>query len=102
MRQFGFLYLSLSICTALACWRKTDVKSDVAIAQNIENRVSSEPQTEQAKLKVDAHHGVVILYGKAKSETARHLIETIAWEEPGVKSVDDQMTIENGSVDIDR
>jgi osmotically-inducible protein OsmY len=95
MRPLGFLCLFTIICISLACTRKgNEVGSDQAIAQDIEKKVANEPQTEQPKLKVDAHDGEVILYGKANSETARQLIETIAWEEPGVKSVDNQMTIE--------
>lgn len=95
MRQLVFLSLSVIICISLACSRKNNVvRSDEAITQNIEKRVSAEPQTQQPKLKVDAHNGEVVLHGNANSEAARHLIETIAWEEPGVKSVNNRMTVE--------
>jgi osmotically-inducible protein OsmY len=56
--------------------------SDETIAQDIEKRVSTEPRSQQAQVKVEAKRGNVTLTGRAKTEAPRQEIEKIARDEP--------------------
>lgn len=87
-----FLFLLLLL---FACARKP---SDDTISKNIESRVSADPQTQESQVAVESNKGKVTLKGKTKNDAARHKIDQIAKEEPGVSSVDDQMTVETAEI----
>ena len=91
MHKLGLLCF-LTMIVSIACSHKTN---DEVIAQDIEEKVSAEPQAQQAQVRVEAKNGEVILKGKAKNEAARQAVEKIAKEEPGVRAVDDQVSVES-------
>ena len=91
MHKFTLCSSAAPIVLLVACSPKP---SDETIAQDIEKRVSTEPRSQQAQVKVEAKQGNVTLTGRAKTEAARQEIEKIARDEHGVTNVEDQVSVE--------
>jgi osmotically-inducible protein OsmY len=79
MRKLTLLCLLTLFSLSIACSRKP---SDETIAQDVEKRVSADPQAQDSQVTVEAKEGKVTLKGKAKSAVARQRVEQIAQEEP--------------------
>lgn len=71
--------------------------SDEAIAKDVQDKISSDPDTKDSKVSVEAKDGKIRLSGSVKSQAAQQKIEQIAREESGAKSLDDQTTILPGA-----
>jgi hypothetical protein len=91
MRTVKFFCFLAIISVSIACSR---TPSDETVAQDIEKKVSAEPQAQPAQVTVEAKGSKVTLKGTAKSEAARQAVERIAHEEQGVTAVDDQVSVE--------
>ena len=95
MRKVTLVCLVAVFMFFAGCARKP---SDETVAQNIQTKVSADPQAQDSQVKVEAKEGKVTLKGTAKSNAVRQKIETIAKEEPGVTEVDDRLFIETGEM----
>jgi len=96
MRSVKFFCFLAIISVSIACSR---TPSDETVAQDIEKKVSAEPQAQPAQVTVEAKGSKVTLKGTAKSEAARQAVERIAHEEQGVTAVDDQVSVECEKID---
>ncbi len=91
MHKLTILSAVILISVSISCSRKP---SDETISQDIQKKAAVDPHAQEAQVTVECKHGTVTLAGKAKTEAVRHELETIAKEEPGVASVDNQITID--------
>jgi hypothetical protein len=91
MRRLTILCLLILVSISISCSRKP---SDEVISQDIQKKAAADPQAQEAQMTVESKQGVVTLKGKAKTEAARHEVETIAKEEPGVKAVENEVLID--------
>jgi hypothetical protein len=91
MRRLTILCLLILVSISISCSRKP---SDEVISQDIQKKAAADPQAQDAQMTVESKQGVVTLKGKAKTEAARHEVETIAKEEPGVKAVENEVLID--------
>ena len=92
MRRFTtFCMVMLLLGFLFACSSK---KSDEAISEDIVKKVLADMKAQEAQVTVEAEKGKVTLKGKAKNEAVRQEVETIAKDEPGVSSVDDQIAVD--------
>ena len=71
--------------------------SDEAIAKDVQDKISADPDIKDSKVNVEAKDGKITLSGSVESQAAQHKIEQIARGESGAKSVDDQTTILPGA-----
>ena len=85
------LPLLLFLSFFLACTRRSP---DDKMAEDIRQKVATDPDTRDSQVTVSAKEGKVTLSGKVRTPTAQKRIEEIAAEEPGGKGVEDQTTIE--------
>jgi len=83
--------LGLSMGCAIACSRHA---SDDKIAKDIEDRIATDPDTQDSQVNVAVKEGKVNLKGKVKTPVAQKKIEKIADAEAGATGVDDQTTID--------
>ncbi len=83
------LVLAIALAGA-ACARGPN---DGQIATNIEARMFSDPQLRGAALKVAVKNGVATVSGQVPSVAERYEAFRVATDTPGVKKVNDQMTI---------
>jgi osmotically-inducible protein OsmY len=67
--------------------------SDEAIAEDVQGKISADPDTKDSNVSVEAKDGKITLSGSTKSQAAKQKIEQIAREESGAKSVEDHTTI---------
>ena len=95
MQKLITICLVVSVSIAISCSRKP---SDENISQDIQKKAAADPQAQEAQMTVECNHGKVSLKGKAKTEVVRHEVETIAKEEPGVTSVEDEVVIDESVV----
>src|SRR5215475_3333313 len=95
MHKLMTVCLVVSVSIAISCSRKP---SDESISQDIQKKAAVDPQAQEAQVTVECNHGKVTLKGKAKTEVVRHEVETIAKEEPGVTSVEDEVVIDESVV----
>jgi hypothetical protein len=92
MRKLTAIALLLVMMGVLsACSHKP---SNDTITKDIENKVSANPETQGSQVAVETKEGKVTLKGTTKTQVARQSIEKIAKEEPGVSSVDDELSVE--------
>ena len=63
------------------------------VKHRIEEAFSRNAQIDAGKIIVEAHSGHLILHGSVRSRAERHEAERVAWEAPGVTSVDNRITI---------
>jgi hypothetical protein len=68
--------------------------NDDDIAKDINAKVVADPQANPSQVAVASNQGNVSLQGKAKTQEAKARVEQIANQEPGVKSVDDQVMVD--------
>jgi hypothetical protein len=83
--------LGLLMGFSIACSRHT---SDDKIAKDIENRIATDPDTQESQIKVSVTEGKVKLKGKVKTPVAQKKIAQIADAEQGATGLDDQTTID--------
>ena len=74
-----------------ACTRRS---ADDKMAEDIRQKVATDPDTRDSQVAVAAKDGKVTLSGKVRTPVAQKRIEEIAAEEPGGKGVEDQTTID--------
>ena len=85
------LVLGALMGLSVACSHRT---GDDAIAKDIQNKLATDPETNDAQVNVAVKDGKVTLSGKVGTPAARQKVEQIAREEPEIAGVDDQTTIE--------
>jgi hypothetical protein len=83
--------LSLLLGFSVACSHNA---GDDKMAKNIEDRIATDPDTQDAQVNVSVTKGKVKLKGKVKTPVAQKKIEQIADAEQGTAGVDDQTTID--------
>src|SRR5215475_5110102 len=83
--------LGLSMGFSVACSRHP---SDDKIAKDIEERIATDPDTQDSQVNVSVTEGKVKLKGKVKTPVAQKKIEKIVDAEPGATAMDDQTTID--------
>lgn len=91
----SIVLLSVLLRFSIVCSRRP---SDETIAKDIQNKVTTDPETKDSQVTVVARDGKVTLSGKTKTPSARQKVEQIAREEPGTAGVDDQTTVESDQV----
>ncbi len=92
MRRSAAVLFVLVIAVALgaACSKAI---SDDAIATQVKAKMFSDPQVKSANIGVTVKQGEVTLAGEVPSDAARYQAFKLAAETPGVKKVNDQMTV---------
>jgi BON domain len=90
-RTAPIVLLSLLLGLTIACSRHP---SDEAIAKDIQNKVSADPDTKDSQVTVAAKDGKVTINGKVKSPAAQSKIEQIAHDEPGTSYIDDETQVQ--------
>lgn len=85
------LPLLIFLTLFLACARRS---SDDKMAEDIRQKVASDPDTRDSQVTVAAKDGKVTVTGKVRTAAAQKRIDEIAAEEPGGRGVEDQTTIE--------
>jgi BON domain len=91
MRRLStILCLLLFVGAMTACHSKPD---DQNIQKDIQNKLAADPATQDSHISVESHDGQVKLSGSAKTVAAKREVMTIAKEEPGVSTVDDETSV---------
>src|SRR5215468_4867322 len=90
-RSGSLLSLLLLLSLLSGCSRRS---ADDKMAENIRQKVASDPEARDSQVSVTAKDGKVTLSGKVKTPSAQKRIEQIADEEPGRQGVDNQTTID--------
>ena len=67
--------------------------SDDAIAKDVQDKVSMDPQTKDSPVNVTAKDGKVILRGTVKDAATQRRMEEIAKSTPGANGVEDQTAV---------
>lgn len=83
--------LSLMMGFSIACTRHS---GNDKIAKDIEERIATDPDTQDSQVNVSVAEGKVKLNGKVRTPAAQKKLEQIAAEEQGTTGVDDQTTID--------
>ena len=93
MGRRRIFHLSLIVLVALSagCSKR---RGDDQIINDIEAKISADPETKDSKLTVEAKNGRVALQGTVPTLAARTKVEEIAKEEPGVSDLDDETSVE--------
>src|ERR1700730_419073 len=81
----------VAFAIAGACAKKID---DAELVTNIKSQMFSDPQLKDASLQVTSRQGSITLTGTVPSDAAHYEAYKIATETPGVRKVDDQMTVQ--------
>jgi BON domain len=90
-RMLRHLLLIGIVVSVSACHKQVN---DTEIAKDISSKIAADPQASQSQIAVSSSEGKVALHGKARTAEAKARVEQIANEEPGVKTVDDQLSID--------
>ena len=91
MRRFNYVVLVLVfIAWMTACHSKPD---DKQISSDIQSKIAADPEAQDSHVAVDSNQGQVTLKGNAKNVAAKREIISVAKAEPGVTSVDDEISI---------
>jgi hypothetical protein len=92
MRKSGVVVVAMFLAVVLAagCSRGP---SDTEVANEVKARMFSSGELGDSRIEVAAKAGEVTLTGEAASEADRFLAYKLATETPGVKKVNDQMTV---------
>jgi hyperosmotically inducible protein len=75
--------------------RMLDKMGDKSVSSRVKAALEGEPGTSGLHTSVETSDGIVTLYGKANSEAEKNLAERLAKEVKGVKSVDNQITVQS-------
>lgn len=67
--------------------------SSAEVAHSIREALRRHAALDLARIRVEAHDGRVILTGQVRSWAERREVEHAAWSAPGVKTVDDRITV---------
>ena len=86
------IVLSMLMGLSIACSRHP---TDETIANDIQNKAATDPDTKDSQVSVAAKDGKITLSGKIKTSAAQQKLEQIAREEPGAAGVDDQTSVES-------
>lgn len=89
--SISIILLTAIIGFSMACSKRP---SDDAIARDVQEKVTADPDTKDSQVNVTAKDGKVTLSGKVKTPAAQKKVEQIAHEEPGAAGVDDQTAIQ--------
>jgi hypothetical protein len=84
-------FIGIIALAAAGCHKQVN---DTEIAKDISDKVAADPQANPSQVVVASNEGKVALQGKARSQAAKARVEQIASQEPGVKSVDDQLIVD--------
>jgi len=92
-RRLGSVLIvcSLAVLLTAACASKAN---DAQLATNLKAEMFSDPQTKDTNLQVAVKDGIVTLSGDVPSDAARLEAYKIATNTPGVRKVNDQMTVQ--------
>jgi hypothetical protein len=85
-----FSVAMLAVALAVGCSSKAN---DQALVIRVQSQLVADQQLKDANLQVTSDHGQVTLVGTVPSDRARLLAFAIATETPGVRKVNDQMTV---------
>ena len=91
-RPIGLLVMLLATVVFVAACSRT--RSDDAITTDIKAKMFSDPQLKDTGLQVAVKDGEVTLSGGVPSDSARYEAFKLATDVPGVKKVNDQMTVQ--------
>lgn len=97
MRRSSISFLAVLAVLGLAMACSTG-RSDMDIATEVKAKMFSDPQLKTSTIDVVAKNGEVTLSGEAPSEAARYEAFKLANSTPGVKKVNDQMTVKVAEV----
>jgi hypothetical protein len=91
MRESSILWVAtLAVAVSIGCSSKAN---DSALVNRIQSQMYSDQQLKGASLQVKSDHGQVTLDGTVPSDRARLDAFKIATQTPGVRKVNDQMTV---------
>jgi BON domain len=90
-RRLRHLALIGILALAAGCHKQVN---DTEIAKDISDKVAADPEANASQVVVASNEGKVALQGKARSQAAKARVEQIANQEPGVKTVDDQLVVD--------
>ena len=91
-----FMLIGIIALAVAGCHKQVD---DAQIAKDINDKVAADPQASQSQVVVASNQGNVSLQGKARTQDAKARAEQIANQEPGVKSVDDEIAVDPNYAD---
>jgi osmotically-inducible protein OsmY len=74
-----------------------DVPSDREMKSALVHRLNENPYTEDAEIKVDVDHRVIVLGGEVETPIARRVAGDDAWDIPGVIDVSNQLVVAGAS-----
>ncbi len=96
-KQFGvhLPYVSVVLIGALLSFAAGCSKhaSDETIAQDVQAKVTADPETKDSAVSVTAKDGKVTLRGTVKDQATQKKVEQIAHDEPGATGVDDETAV---------
>jgi osmotically-inducible protein OsmY len=83
--------VATTIVTGCAAQQHVALRDDVAITNDVQDRLKADPTASGSKIGVDTKGGVVSLSGVVAMENVRSSAEQIARDTPGVRSVDNNV-----------
>ncbi len=90
-RRFALASALAAMAIAFGC---TKAPSDAAMAQSIKAQMFSDQQLKNANLNITVNQGVATISGDVSDDSARLEAYKLAAQTPGIKKVDDQMSVE--------
>jgi BON domain len=85
------LILALAVAVSVSCTKRPN---DEQIKNDIQAKVSADPDTKDSEITVASQDGKVALQGKVRSREAQTKVEQIANAEPGVSGLDDETNVD--------
>jgi hypothetical protein len=85
------LILALAVAVSVSCTKRPN---DEQIKNDIQAKVSVDPDTKDSEITVASQDGKVALQGKVRSREAQTKVEQIANAEPGVSGLDDETNVD--------
>lgn len=93
MRKKYTSVLPLLVAGCLAVTAGCKHVDDAKIAQDVQNQLAADPQTQGSPVTVTSNDGKVVLKGTVKDQATQQRMEQIAKAEPGTASVSDETAI---------
>jgi hypothetical protein len=90
----------LAFCALISVGGCSKARSDESITTDIKAGMFSDPQAKSAAVDVQTKNGVVTLTGDVADTATRYEVFKIAREIPGVKNVNDQMTLQQAAASV--